>query len=363
MGNVQLITDCEGPLALNNFAFELCRDFITPGGSRFFAQVSRFDQYQADVAHQPNYRAGDALKLILPFLKAAGLTNARLAEYAEKTVRLVPDAQAVYRFLHQQGFPVFAISTGYRPFAEAVGKSLGFIPDRIFCTDLDLDRYKLAPAETERLKALKDEIAGMPELVFPAQAKTTDDLAEEAKQVLARLEGIFGEIIPEMDIGRMYQEVNGMGGPEKAKAITESLAQTGLTMAEIMYIGDDDTDLEAFKAVRTGGGVSLSFNGNRFAVNAAEFMVIANNAWPVALLTAIFQRWGKDGLLELATSSQAGHEKIVAIPEAVIEPIIRGLQNRNFSYYPAQGPDKEKLIHESAAMRARLQGEAIAAQG
>ena len=35
MPRVQLDTDCEGPLALNDNAFELCRDFLRPGGPLF----------------------------------------------------------------------------------------------------------------------------------------------------------------------------------------------------------------------------------------------------------------------------------------------------------------------------------------
>lgn len=363
MGNIQLVTDCEGPLALNDYAFELCRDFIKPDGIRFFAQVSRFEGYLVDIAKKEGCKVGDALKLILPFLKVAGLTNAKMIEYAQKNIRLVPGAAEVYRFLHAQGFPIFEISTSYRQFAEAVGKRLGFTPERIFSTELDLDRYPLLPAEADRLAAIQDEVASLPELLIAPQATTPADLAAESKEAIVLLERIFGEIIPRMDIGRIYTEVNPVGGPEKAMALEGSLAQTGTARADVMYVGDSITDVEAFKAVRAGGGVALSFNGNGYAVNAAEFIVVADNAWPVALLTAIFQRWGKDGLMELATSSQAGHEKIVALPEAVIEPIIMGLQNRNFSYYPANVPNKEKVVQESAAMRAKLRGEAVAALG
>ena len=141
MHALQLDTDCEGPLALNDNAFELCRDFVKPDGVRFFQQVSRYDDYLADVAKKPGYKAGDTLKLILPFLKAQGLTNAQISDYSRKTIMLVPGVEEAYKFLHAQGFPIFEISTSYRQFAEAVGKKLGFDAAHIFCTELDLDRY------------------------------------------------------------------------------------------------------------------------------------------------------------------------------------------------------------------------------
>ncbi|MDI6853465.1 MAG: hypothetical protein QME75_07680 [Deltaproteobacteria bacterium] len=363
MQTIHLVTACEGPLALNDNAFELCRDFIAPAGDRFFNQVSRMLVYQTAVAGKEDYKAGDSLKLILPFLKAYGLTNAALTDHAERNLKLVPGAEETYRFLHLQNFSIFQVSTSYRQFAEAVGRRLGFQPERITGTELDLDRYVIADAEADKLKTLLEEISTLPDIEIPPDVKTPADVSPETREAVSRMEAIFREIVPEMAGGRIYAEVNPLGGPEKVRALEESLAQTGAAMANVMYIGDGITDAEALKTVRAGGGLSVSFNGSRYAVDSAEFIVVANNVWPIALLAAIFQRWGKDGVVELSTSSQAGHEKIVALPEAVVEPIVRGLQGRNFSFYPANMPNRDKVVEESAAMRARLRGEAIAASG
>ena len=125
MLQIQLNTDCEGPLALNDNAFELCREFIKPHGDRFFTQVSRYGDYLADIAKQPEYQAGDTLKLILPFLKAHGVSNAMIRDFSSQSLRLVPGAEEAYRFLHGFKFPIFEISTSYRQFAEAVGDQAG----------------------------------------------------------------------------------------------------------------------------------------------------------------------------------------------------------------------------------------------
>ena len=88
MPNLQLDIDCEGPLALNDNAFELCREFIKPQGDRFFQQVRRYGDYLSQVAKRPGYKSGDTLKLILPFLKAHGLTNGQIEAYSRKNVTL-----------------------------------------------------------------------------------------------------------------------------------------------------------------------------------------------------------------------------------------------------------------------------------
>ena len=68
----QFNTDCEGPISKNDNAMELS-EFYIPNGHRLFAIVSKYDDYLADVERRPGYKAGDTLKLILPFLKAFGV--------------------------------------------------------------------------------------------------------------------------------------------------------------------------------------------------------------------------------------------------------------------------------------------------
>ena len=363
MPRMQLDTGCEGPLALNDNAFELCREFIQPQGDRFFQQVSRYDDYLAGVAKRPGYKAGDTLKLILPFLKAHGLTNARIEAYSRKNVTLVPGAEGAFKFLHSRDFPIFEISTSYRPFAEAVGLKLGFKKENIFSTELDLDRYSLPTAEAEELKRLQGEIVAAPSIEFSPDAAAAADLPAPVAEAIAALDRIFSERLPRIPIGVLLQEVNPIGGPEKAKAVSDSLAQTKLSMADIIYVGDSITDVQAFEAVRAGGGLAISFNGNRYAANAAEVIVVADSAWPIAMLVAIFQLWGKEGVLEVASPETRAKSRSLVLPEAVIEPIAMGLEGHVFNLYDQNAADWDKVVEESQAMRAQLRGETVAALG
>jgi len=362
MPPVQLDTNCEGPLALNDNAFELCREFIQPQGDRFFQQVNRYNDYLVEVAKRPGYKSGDTLKLILPFLKAQGLTNAQIEAYSRKNITLLPGAEGAFKFLHSRDFPIFEISTSYRPFAEAVGLRLGFKKERIFATALDLDRYSLSAAEAQELKRLQGEIVAAPAIELPPDANAAD-LPAPAAEAIAVLDRIFGERLPRIPIGALLQEVNPMGGPEKAKAVTASLAQTKLAMADMVYVGDSITDVQAFEAVRAGGGLAISFNGDREAVNAAGVIVVADSAWPIAMLIAIVQLWGKEGVLEVACPETRDKSRCLVLPEAVIEPIARGLEGRLFNLYDQSAENLDQVVEESQAMRAKLRGETIATRG
>ena len=67
-----LCMDCEGPITLNDNAFEICAHFL-PRGEQFFSLVSRYDDYCADVLRRRGYRPGTTLAFIVPFLKAHNL--------------------------------------------------------------------------------------------------------------------------------------------------------------------------------------------------------------------------------------------------------------------------------------------------
>jgi predicted HAD superfamily phosphohydrolase len=363
MPNLQLDTDCEGPLALNDNAFELCRNFIKPQGDRFFQQVSRYDDYLAGVVKKPGYQAGNTLKLILPFLKAHGLTNALIEDYSRKTVKLMPGAEGAFRFLHSRNFPIFEISTSYRQFAAAVGSQLGFDDEHIFCTELDLDRYELSGAEAGELLRLGAEITGAPDIELPSEAAAIADLPDAVQETVTKLDQIFWELLPAMEIGVILPEVNPIGGPEKAKAVADSLAKTGLTLADTIYVGDSITDVQAFEAVRAGGGLAISFNGNPYAVQAAEVVLVSDSAWSIALLVAIFQTWGKDGVIEISAPETRDKSRSLVLPEEMIAPIFTGLEGQLLNIYLSKGSDRARITKESLAMRAKLRGEAVASLG
>ena len=359
MPNVQLDIDCAGSLALNNNTFELCREFIQPHGDRFYRQVRRYGDYLVEVPKRPGYQSGDLLKLILPFLKAQGLTNAQIEAYSRQNVTLTPGAEGAFKFLHSRGLPIFAISTGYRPFAEAAGLKLGFKKERIVATAFDLDRYRLSAGEAGELTRLQEEIVAAPAIELPPEAAPAD-LPDPAAETVAALDRIFWERLPALEIGALVQEVNPIAGPEKAKAVTESLTETKLPMADMVYVGDNLTDVQAFEAVRAGGGLAISFNGSRAAVHAAEVIVVADSAWPIAMLIAIVQLWGKEGVLEVACPETRAKSRCLVLPEAVIEPIAMGLEGRLFNLYDQSAENLDQVVEESEAMRAKLRGQAIA---
>ena len=79
------ITDCEGPLTLNDNAFELADNFIENGGD-LFKILSLYDDYLVDVVKKPDYKAGNTLKLILPFFVVENLKNEDLIDFSRNNM-------------------------------------------------------------------------------------------------------------------------------------------------------------------------------------------------------------------------------------------------------------------------------------
>jgi len=314
----QLNIDCEGPITHNDNAYELCKAMIPKGGD-FFARVSRYDDFLADIEKRKGYKAGDTLKLILPFLKAFGATNKGMGEFSEKTLVLLPGAGYMLRRVANL-MPTFVISTSYSPYLKALCRITGFPEDQVYSTALDMDQYELSREEEKRLQGLASEIASQPILSWPEEAENIEDLTNKDQALIRRLDDIFWEEIPEMDIGKVLSDVNPVGGPEKARAVEDSLKRTGLSMSDVLYVGDSITDVQALEAVAGAGGATISFNGNRYSIKAAKWACMSGNAAIIGAIARLLSLCGMGALDELVTEMADGIGLLDALASRAVEP-------------------------------------------
>ncbi len=150
------VSDCEGPLSVNDNAFELSGKYIDDG-EKFFQIVSRYDDILADEIKRPGYNAGGTLKLILPFLKAYGATNEDITRFSEETILLVPGARDTLQFVYCT-MPSFIVSTSYQQYIQALCNLTGFPFENTYSTLLDMDKYSLTPREETRLMELREDV-------------------------------------------------------------------------------------------------------------------------------------------------------------------------------------------------------------
>ena len=355
------VTDCEGPISKNDNAFELTSSLV-PDGGNFFSLISKYDDVLADVVKKPGYKAGDTLRLILPFLKAHGATNDKIRNYSSRNVLLVPGAKDTLTFVSKL-MPSFIVSTSYEQYISSLCNLTGFPFENTYCTRLSLDKYDIPAEETERLKELQRKIAALPMIEIPKNANSVSKFSRRDQETIRRLDDIFWQIIPRMESGRMLEEVNPVGGSEKAKAVRDIVEKLGCSLDRVMYVGDSITDVPPLRLVRESGGLSVSFNGNDYAVRESDVAVLSGDTTVTSVLAEAFSRQGKEGVFRLVEEwGSPGLKKFCVSSE---------LRERMFMLFPEGFPqvervtdgNLERLKRESSVFRKTVRGEAIGKLG
>jgi energy-converting hydrogenase A subunit R len=291
------VTDCEGPISKNDNAMELAAHFI-PRGEECFSLLSRYDDYLAYVEKRPGYKAGDTLRLILPFLKAFGATDKKIEEYSRANILLIPGAKETLRFVRAR-MPSFIISTSYASYIRALCEVIDFPFEATYCTELNLDRYSLPPEEVRYLRTVAGEIVQMPLVEWEEGATGLTDLPQAARDAVLRLNQIFWEEMSGMQSNKLLQEVDPIGGEGKAAAVRAILQRTDATASEVMYVGDSITDLQALELVNKAGGLAVSFNGNAYAIEGARIACVGREAAIIAVCAQLFAARGTHGVMTM----------------------------------------------------------------
>ncbi len=118
-----------------------------------------------------------------------------------------------------------------------------------------------------------------------------------------------------------------------------------------MYVGDSITDVPPLAAVKDWGGFSLSFNGNGYAIAAAEFAAASPDAAVTAELAAAFAAHGRQGALKVVRTWPRPKEG-VATP-----------RGRARASVGVVAEAVEALAEASAALRRSVRGERVARLG
>lgn len=290
------VTDCEGPLTKNDNAQEIAERFI-PDGAEFFARLSKYDDFLADVVRKPGYNAGDTLRLLPPFLKAFEVTDQDVELFSAEGVLLLPGALEMLEKVRGL-LPTFIISTSYTPYLKALCSLTAFPMDNVRCTELSLDAWEMPEDEKAWLRGQVAVVMKQDVIEIPEAAASVADLAPVDRESTALLDNLFWRQMDGCVGGAMLAAVRPVGGGMKLATLEDIMAAEQVSGGGVMYVGDSITDGPPLEAVRAWGGVSLSFNGNAYALAAAEFAAASPDVAVTAELAEAFASSGREGVLE-----------------------------------------------------------------
>ena len=292
------ITDCEGPLTLNDNAYELAEEFIEDGG-RLFKIISRFDDYLVDDVKLENYHAGDTLKLIVPFYKLAGLTNEKMIEFSKENIYLVNGSDDTLKFANEL-IDSFIVSTSYGQYIEALCNYIGFPFQNTYHTQLDVDgatNFNQSDKKSATVGANSPKFIEELEKVEEFR-KIILEHGQENEDDFNVLYDIFFNEFPKLEINKYIESVKTVGGKGKQIAVEDIVERLNLEFGSIIYMGDSITDVEPLQYARDNGGLSVSFNGNEYPLNVAEIAVISPHTIVSSILIDLHARFDKDYVLD-----------------------------------------------------------------
>jgi len=361
---------CQGLITRNNNAFELARHFI-PKGDLLLWRLERYDRFRGEASLLEGSQKGGSyqevgkfLIYVIPFLKAFGATEQRVAEYSTVSLSLMPGAEKFLQMLQAAYIPCFIVSSAFRPFIRSLCRLLGFEESLTYSTPLDIDEVAIDISEQEVLKDIADEILNMPFLSW-----RNDSAAPQCRQVFPkehisywqRLESILNDEIANMQIGKLLSRGLALAGKGKVAAIKDSLEKTGNPAEGVIYFGSSILDAAALSWVRAAGGLAVSFNGDRAALQSAEVAVMSGNSAILAILSDIFYHQGKEAVLDLINTWDLQHIQIQTEKLKIHPSLISEL----FSHEPESFPlldlitdeNLERLVEASQSCRRMTLGE------
>ena len=341
------ITDCEGPLTLNDNAYELADEFIEDGG-KLFKIISRFDDYLVDDVKLENYHAGDTLKLIVPFYKLAGLTNEKMIKFSRENIYLVDGSDDTLRFANEL-IDSFIVSTSYGQYIEAL------------CNYID-------GANNFNSFDVKTPTVGAKSPIFIEELKKVEEFrkiilehGEESEDDFNVLYDIFFNEFPKLEINKYIESVKTVGGKGKQIAVEDIVERLGLEDGSIIYMGDSITDVEPLQYARDHGGLSVSFN-------VAEIAVISDHTIVSSILIDLHARFDKDYVLEfIRTYSKKGPDDAFSdfeVDYSLIEEFERVFYNKRAPVIEIiTDENRDYLLEISKEMRNSIRGKDIGGLG
>ena len=327
--------DLEGPLSPQDNALEVMG--LVDNGQQAFAVISRYDDLLA-LEGREAYEPGDTLKLILPFLVLHGVGAEDIQGVSSKAL-LIAGAGELVAALREDGWRVHVISTSYQQHALRVAGELG-IPDRdVACTRLDPGGLasRLKGADLAFVKETWDfiqRISGGVSLEAIAGGAVDD-------QIRPKLDEFYWEVIPRTELGQSLRGVEVVGGRRKVRALEGFCREAGTYLGQVAVVGDSITDFQMLKAVEAAGGLSIVFNGNRYAL---PFGTVAVASASLMSLLPVLRVWLDDGR--------------EALRRAVLASRLSPPHGEATYHWLVSPPDLEDIVrvHGEARKRARGQG-------
>jgi energy-converting hydrogenase A subunit R len=290
------ITNCEGPVSKNDSTCEIAEAFL-PEGGKLFTLLKQFDDYLGDIEKIKSHVYGDSLKYILPFLKAANVTDKDVREFANQHISVTNGTKEMFAFM-QEKMGIYIVSTSYVHYVEEIAKYLGLEPANTYSTRVVFDDYAMGEREQKMFTGLTNAFLQLP----PISWNEAGVVPPDGQFAIDSLKAFLLERLSTLSVNQWLKSIRLMSGANKADAVLDIAKRGNVSLEDIIYVGESITDANALSLVREQGGLSISYNGNSQAVLNAEYIVVSKDAGILKEMALTFCQSGKKSIQEGTTS-------------------------------------------------------------
>ena len=165
------------------------------------------------------------------------------------------------------------------------------------------------------------------------------------------------------------KDIEVIGGEGKKIAIEKIIANNNINKNQILYIGDSITDVEPLEFVKNNNGISISFNGNKYSIKAAEIAIVSKSAIASLLIADLYNQNNKQVVLDFIKDYNSSDN----IKELLDNYKITGYTKDNFlntfnkDNYPLikiiDEDNFDNIVNISSKMRNNIRGQNIGELG
>ena len=349
----QLIMSCDGILTSNDYARDLCARSIR-NGARFFDAVSRYEDLTTYALEREEGKSHQTMKMIVPFLKAFGMTDHFAYEFAKENLKPTPGSYDTLSYLRRL-LPTFIATGSYEHHMMALCDALDFPLENITCTRAEFDSVENDRMEDRRLRELANRISSMrlPKTLYTVTE--SDYLDEDDATLVNELDAIFNDELPKMEAWKAYKDLLAIGSNEKAYALLEIRRKTEIEFNSTAFIGSGINDFQALDLIRDSEGLAISYNGSEYAVRGCNIAVMSSNTIVLDVLIGEFYNEGIQAVYDMVDNWNVDYLRNCKCSD-------RNLMDRMLSTFPRKLPvvkrvgrrNVKSVIEESDAYRRKI---------
>jgi predicted HAD superfamily phosphohydrolase len=323
----QVLCTVSGFLSSGNAMKRMCDRFIRNGG-KLLDVLTAYENILSYGLDREDRGSGDSIRTMIPMLKANGVTDSSMYRFFVDDMALTPGS-GVIRHMNDT-MSTMILSEYYEHHSMALCDALNLPSDSIKSTEVSFDSLDIEKKEAKRFREFASDIA---KLDVP-KITSNDDmmfLDNKDQMVIETIDELL-EKIDGTDIMQKAGSIDPVGSKGKAFSVMDMRRRTDVDLDCTAYIGNNATDYPAMDVIRSNEGLSLSFNGDGYAVRGSNVAVMSPNSIVAAVIVSEFYAGGIEGVYSMISSWE--RDKL-----AKRERADRHLVNAMLNMFPSKLPE------------------------